>query len=48
MLLCDECDGQYHAYCLNPPIENLDDLPEKWYCHKCFKDPNKGKVVKAK
>jgi len=33
ILLCDNCDGEYHTFCLDPP---LDDIPlGNWYCPKC-------------
>ena len=33
MLLCDNCDGGYHTYCLNPPLEAV---PEgHWICPQC-------------
>jgi len=46
-LLCDECNLPYHTYCLDPPIENINDLPEDedWYCPLCKNDDSE--VVKA-
>ncbi|KAI9915707.1 hypothetical protein PsorP6_007428 [Peronosclerospora sorghi] len=33
ILLCDGCDGEYHTYCLVPP---LTEIPEgDFYCKKC-------------
>ena len=30
MLLCELCNGEYHTYCLNPPLKGV---PEgEWYC----------------
>ena len=31
ILLCEQCDGEYHTFCVQ-----LDDIPEgEWYCGKC-------------
>lgn len=33
VLLCDTCDGQYHKYCLDPPLAVI---PEgDWHCPSC-------------
>jgi len=33
MILCDECDSEYHIHCLDPP---LDSVPSgSWYCAMC-------------
>lgn len=33
IILCDNCDAEYHLYCLNPPLE---EVPEgKWFCPTC-------------
>lgn len=37
LMLCEGCNGEYHIYCLNPPLE---DVPEDdWFCgtyhHDC-------------
>ena len=33
MLLCDECDGGFHIYCLRPPLRAV---PEgDWVCQRC-------------
>ena len=30
LMLCEACEGEYHIYCLNPPLEAV---PEgDWYC----------------
>jgi PHD-finger len=30
ILLCDHCNGEYHIYCLQPPLLSI---PENgWYC----------------
>lgn len=34
VLLCDKCDGEYHTYCLNPPLARI---PKgNWYCPACI------------
>ncbi len=33
LLLCDLCNGGYHIYCLNPPLEAVPS--GSWYCSKC-------------
>ncbi|XP_072402002.1 E3 ubiquitin-protein ligase UHRF1-like [Diabrotica undecimpunctata] len=36
IILCDECDDEYHLECLDPP---LDEVPEgDWYCPECKTD----------
>lgn len=38
---CESCVNSYHAYCLNPPLEEVPDEGE-WYCPKCMiQDPGK-------
>ena len=33
MLICDSCDGEYHIYCLDPPLASV---PEgDWSCADC-------------
>lgn len=33
VLLCDQCDAEYHKYCLDPPLAVI---PEgNWYCPSC-------------
>lgn len=34
LLICDECNLEYHIYCLKPPLEKVPDDPE-WYCPSC-------------
>lgn len=34
MLICDQCDEEYHTYCLVPPLDNVP-LTQKWYCKTC-------------
>merc|ERR1711862_111973 len=33
LLLCDNCDAEYHIYCLTPKLEEVP--KEKWYCPEC-------------
>jgi histone demethylase JARID1 len=33
LLLCDDCDGGYHTFCLSPPIIDIPD--GEWYCKAC-------------
>jgi PHD-finger len=30
ILLCEYCNGEYHTYCLQPPLESVPDYD--WYC----------------
>ena len=34
LLLCDRCDGEYHIFCLDPPLKQVP-TTKKWYCPKC-------------
>eukprot|EP00978_Attheya_sp_CCMP212_P011568 scaffold28619_cov44-Attheya_sp.AAC.1 len=34
ILLCDSCDGEYHTFCLDPPLEHVP-VDEDWYCPTC-------------
>ena len=36
IMLCDHCDGSYHAYCLNPSFSSVP--PGAWYCPQCIND----------
>ncbi|EEC51708.1 predicted protein [Phaeodactylum tricornutum CCAP 1055/1] len=33
LLLCEGCNGEYHTYCLTPPLEKVP--VEDWYCDRC-------------
>lgn len=33
MLLCEHCNGEYHTYCLDPPLLAIPD--NDWYCDEC-------------
>ncbi|TKR71709.1 hypothetical protein L596_019263 [Steinernema carpocapsae] len=45
LLYCDNCPSSYHAYCLNPP---LDEIPDgEWSCPRCNLQelPNKPEKI---
>merc|ERR1719232_706025 len=33
LLLCDNCDAEYHIYCLRPRLKEIP--KDKWYCPEC-------------
>ncbi|KAG3103483.1 hypothetical protein PI124_g13622 [Phytophthora idaei] len=33
IILCDDCDAEYHLFCLQPPLSKVPD--GSWYCLKC-------------
>lgn len=33
ILLCDGCDGEYHTYCVKPPLRRIPD--DEWFCTAC-------------
>uniref|UniRef100_A0A914C339 Uncharacterized protein n=1 Tax=Acrobeloides nanus TaxID=290746 RepID=A0A914C339_9BILA len=44
LLCCDSCPSSYHAYCMNPP---LDEIPEgEWYCPRCTIPEPKNRIEK--
>ena len=44
MLICDECDKEYHMYCLTPKLTKV---PEgHWYCPRCTAGKKKKKKLK--
>lgn len=43
LLICDECESEYHIYCLNPPLETVPKDSE-WYCPAC--KVNENEIVK--
>ncbi|KAL7560399.1 hypothetical protein ACA910_016154 [Epithemia clementina (nom. ined.)] len=45
LLLCDECDDEYHIYCLDPPLSTIPTIP-KWFCPSCTAS-SKSKQSKA-
>lgn len=36
ILLCDGCDGEYHTYCVKPPLRKIPD--SEWFCDECKAD----------
>ena len=44
VLLCDECDGEYHLECLDPPLSKVPD-DDDWYCPSCKNDENEIVMV---
>ena len=40
LLLCDECDDEYHIYCLDPPLTEIPTMT-KWYCPSCTSSQTK-------
>lgn len=32
LMLCEGCNGEYHIYCLNPPLEAVPE--DDWFCGK--------------
>lgn len=33
ILLCDGCEGEFHTFCVDPPLK---DIPEdEWFCSSC-------------
>jgi histone demethylase JARID1 len=34
ILLCDECDGGFHLFCLSPPLSSIPDTD--WFCPQCL------------
>ena len=49
IVLCDRCNGEYHLYCLQPPLEKLPRC--LWFCDECvaqghgWSDVSKGESV---
>jgi len=35
VLLCDDCDGEYHCACLSPPLPSVPD--GEWFCPGCVR-----------
>lgn len=36
ILLCDGCDGEYHTFCVSPPLRKIPD--SEWFCDECKAD----------
>lgn len=35
ILLCEHCNGEYHTYCLQPPLQSIPEYD--WYCGTCLR-----------
>lgn len=35
LLLCDQCDDEYHMTCLDPPLKKVPRDGKPWYCPSC-------------
>ncbi|EEY53028.1 uncharacterized protein PITG_20086 [Phytophthora infestans T30-4] len=35
IILCDDCNAEYHIFCLQPPLSKVPNEDEMWYCPKC-------------
>ncbi|KAJ4823826.1 hypothetical protein Tsubulata_035532 [Turnera subulata] len=46
IVLCDGCDHAYHIYCLSPPLTEVPEEDEKWFCKHC--DVKIQKIGRAK
>ena len=44
LLLCDQCDDEYHTTCLKPPLHNVP-KSKKWFCPSCRSKGSKEKAV---
>uniref|UniRef100_K3YP80 PHD-type domain-containing protein n=4 Tax=Setaria TaxID=4554 RepID=K3YP80_SETIT len=42
VLLCDNCDSEYHTYCLNPPLARIP--LGNWYCPSCLSGQNRTNI----
>jgi hypothetical protein len=40
LLLCDQCDNEYHTFCLKPELAAIP--KRKWFCPDCAKSEGKG------
>ncbi len=45
-ILCDLCDGEYHTYCLSPPLAEIPDFD--WFCPTCTEAIVNGKANATK
>lgn len=43
IILCDECEDEYHIGCLKPPLSKVPE--DDWYCPNCKNDENE--IVKV-
>ena len=44
VLLCERCDGEYHARCLSPPLSAVPE--DAWFCPACEREERGGKEGK--
>lgn len=35
MVYCDGCPKAFHLWCLDPPIQKIDESDSKWFCPAC-------------
>ncbi|KAJ7273372.1 hypothetical protein C8J57DRAFT_1506889 [Mycena rebaudengoi] len=35
LVYCDGCPRAFHLWCLNPPMENIDEGDSRWFCPAC-------------
>ena len=35
LLICDECEDEYHTFCLDPPLSSVPPASKKWFCPTC-------------
>lgn len=40
ILLCEGCNGEYHTYCLLPPLKSIPQ--DDWFCDNCLPDDGDG------
>jgi len=38
LLICDQCDEEYHTFCLDPPLASVPDS-QQWFCPTCASQP---------
>ncbi|RDB21491.1 Uncharacterized protein C2F7.07c [Hypsizygus marmoreus] len=36
LVYCDGCPRAFHLWCLNPPIESVDEGDSRWFCPSCM------------
>jgi chromodomain-helicase-DNA-binding protein 4 len=46
LLCCDSCPSSFHAYCVDPPLEELPAAEESWNCPRCCVPEPKNKPEK--
>lgn len=35
LIYCDGCPNAFHLWCLDPPMENIDESESRWFCPAC-------------